>query len=460
MNIFDPRRVDKVGRRPEPTPASATAGPATGRIPVGIWTEWPVGARWTNEGMTRLLGFMIEGVALGQKYVFRIVLPDGVREEAAKDLAALTAYQGVDYTLHSPGDRSVPADDFEALARFANDSVPVEGWIVLFPYFRHALLLNAPLATIFPDGIPVAFPVPDQGAWGPHGYHLRWREQVQALLDGSDRVVTFSHHVARLQAGDLFGVDPAKIRVVPHAPPNLAHLASYAEPTGRTAASRSHAAGILRRHAKERGWRDMVDYPFEEIDYLAVSTQDRVTKNIRLVAEAVRHLVRRRRIALKLFMTAPIHFGASWTPLPSLLESEQLFADVVSMTDLPRDVHAAFYHCAAMAVHPSIFEGGLGPFPFYEAVSVGTPCLMAKGPHTDELLQLEPSLAAFMFDPNDTDGLIARIDALLSDRASAVAAQAGVLERLKSYGWQDVAHAYAQAAVGTSSVGPDLAKAR
>ena len=30
---------------------------------LGIWTEWPPDIPWANQGMTRLLGFLIEGAA-------------------------------------------------------------------------------------------------------------------------------------------------------------------------------------------------------------------------------------------------------------------------------------------------------------------------------------------------------------------------------------------------------------
>jgi len=207
--------------------------------------------------------------------------------------------------------------------------------------------------------------------------------------------------------------------------------------------SRATAADILRKHCRTRGWTTLQTYPFEEVDYIAVSTQDRVTKNIRLVAETVRTLVRDGRMDLKLFMTAPLHWGATWTPLPALLASEQLMGDVVSMTDLPRDVHAAFYHCAALTVHPSIFEGGLGPFPLYEAVSVGTPCLIADGPHVRELVAQQPTLAPYVFDPNNVAELGACILKVMGGRQAALATQAAVIQRLSDYGWSDVAAAAA-----------------
>jgi len=120
------------------------------------------------------------------------------------------------------------------------------------------------------------------------------------------------------------------------------------------------------------------------------------------------------------------------------------------MTDLPRDVHAAFYHCAALTVHPSIFEGGLGPFPFYESVSVGTPCLFADGPHVREFVGHEPMLTPYVFDPNDVAGLRALVVSTLANREGALADQAEVLKNLSGYGWKDVAAAYAQAAIEPS----------
>lgn len=420
------------------------------RIPIGVWTEWVPGSRWTNEGMTRLLGYIIEGAALGGEFIFHIVIIDALRDEVRNDLASLDAVEGLDYTIETPNDSAV-SNSFPALAEFANKHVPVEGWIVLYPQFHHALLLDAPIATVFPDGIPVAYPTVDIGAWGPSGYHVRWRDAVASLLDGSDRVITFSDHVAKDHAKRLFAVPDQKLRVIPHAPPDLHRLAPYVHERKRTTASRQAAAEVLRMHASERGWTHLSDFPFEEVDYVAVSTQDRVTKNIRIIAEAVRSLVRTSNVNIKLFMTAPVHFGATWTPLPALLEREMFASDLISMPDLPRDVHAAFYHCAAVAVHSAIFEGGRGVFPYYEAASVGTPCLMADGPHTRELIDQAPGLRPFVFDPDDSIGLSLLIRNVLMDREGALNVQQADYAELRKRTWKDVASDYAAAATGLTS---------
>ena len=147
--------------------------------------------------------------------------------------------------------------------------------------------------------------------------------------------------------------------------------------------SRYTAATLLRTHARARGWRHLADFPFEHLDYVVVSTQDRQTKNVVTVVDAVAQLLRHEALNLKLLMTTPIHVGATWTPLPGRIASDGLDLDVLSLPDLPRDVHAALYHGASVAVHASFYEGGQAPFPFHEAVSVGTPCLIADGPHTE-----------------------------------------------------------------------------
>ena len=416
------------------------------RIPVGIWAQWPKGARWSNEGMTRLLGFLIEGIA-DSSYLFRIVLPDWIRAEAEDDLNRLAAVAGVDFTLHSPGDHGLEITNMGELAEFANAFVEVSGWLSVFPSFNFGTRLEKPLAVIFPDGIPKVFHEFSDAAWGYNGNHAVWESYVREMLDRADRVVTFSKHVRDDQLSRVFSVDPSKVIVVPHASPDLAPMLPFVRERRRTPESVAIAAAMLRDHSLERGWDYLSNYPFDQVPFVAVSTQDRVTKNIRLILDSVLRLVREERRDLKILATAPLHFGADWTVLPAAIEHRQAHRDLISMPDLPREEHAALFHCAAVAVHASIFEGGHAPFPFYEAVSVGTPCLMARGPHTEELLESAPELEPFLFDPNDADGLARLIMETCASRTSALAIQQKAYERFRRRSWSDVSLAYAEAAV-------------
>jgi len=204
---------------------------------------------------------------------------------------------------------------------------------------------------------------------------------------------------------------------------------------------------LLRTESRLRGWRHLGEFPFEHIDYVVVSTQDRQTKNVTTIVDAVAQLLRCEALSLKVLMTTPIHAGAAWTPLPERIAANGLGLDILSLRDLPRDVHAALYHGASVAVHASFYEGGQAPFPLHEAVSVGTPCLIADGPHTREFLR-GVGMQDFVFDPHDPLALAESIRAILSDRPKAVCRQRAFLAAIPSRNWGDVAADYARAVLG------------
>lgn len=425
------------------------------RCPVGVWIESPSGAQWANQGMTRLLGFIVEGIAASENFVFRICVTDEIRDEAEEDFAGLFAQEGVDYTFHSPRDAGFIARDFDDLAIFANKNVEVKSWLSLFPNQLSSRFLRAPVCTIFPDAIGLVYHDFSDYAWSEHGPPVLWRERVRQTLKASSSVITFSSHVAQNQVVGLFGEDSSRIRVIPHAPPTLEGILPFVKGGMRNEETRFQAAQILRRHALHKGLSYLIDFPFEHVRFAAVSTQDRVTKNIRVTVEAIDRIVRGMGDSFKLIMTAQLHYGSTWTPTPSTIEQSQLHFDVLSMHDLPRDVHAALYHCAELTVHPSVFEGGQGVFPYYESISVGTPCLMADGPHVAEFMNVAPELAEFVFDPHDGASLASLMLNCSSDRERVTALQAATLNRLRERTWAQVAREYAEAALAGTISGQD-----
>ncbi len=576
------------------------------RIAVGVWIELPDYADWSHQGVSRVIGFLIEGAAQRGDIVWRLVAPSALCNQIAEDLRTLAAREGQDWTLHSPppkvapehcgplvqtpvqppepvvgaplelpeitsvpsgpigltprrmgqvlfvaglaalpllllraalrpilrpittrlrlivhmardpvafaprladavarlprglgskaarslriwalaaqvpppatdlassstpapapsppleplvpvpdptppADPLTPAPHFRDQAMFANAEVPVQGWLVPFPNFIGSRLLTGPRAVLFPDAIPYLLPMGwrDDFSHPEAGFPL-WRSYTKCTLEEATTIITFSEHVKRVHGPKLF---PPGVPVVvaPPAPPDLSALLP-----GRSAAaacrvsSRKAAASVLRHHAATRGWRYLADFPFEDVTYVAVSTQDRPTKNVQLIVTALSRLLRRRFVNCKILMTTPLWRDASWTDLPETISSAGLDLDVVSMPELPRDVHAALYHCAALAVHASFLEGIVGTLPFFEAVSVGTPCLMADGPHVRELLK-HHALADTVFDPFDADGLADLIMRALARRDALLASQSAVLAALRRRDWSAVAAEYATAATG------------
>jgi len=438
------------------------------RISIGMWSELPLGAKWANEGVARVVGFLVEGAAASKAYTFHLVVRRGLAPTIREDLRTLKAIEGVDWLVHEPTAEqearwehkakrelaNLPVDERKqhqtaniALALYANSELSVDGWIVTFPYFNASIFLNGSKAVLMPDAIPYEVPLGWIESWGSTGYWPEWRRIASSTCRAADAVITFSKHVAERNCVELLGVDREKIHVVPLAGPDLIRELPFVRRRTKTPQSRAQAAAILREHAAIRGLTYLRNFPFEQCSFLATATQDRPTKNLGLAADATERIVRRDREPIKLFVTAPFIFGASWTRLPTVVEHRQVNRDVVSIHNLPRQVHAALFHAASLTIHPSFYEGIIGCLPLYESVSVGTPCLFARGPHTNELLEAEPEFAAFAFDPNDAEGLVSLIRRTLKDTDAALETQERLCVKLRNWTWSDVATGYVTAAL-------------
>ena len=432
------------------------------RIHVGIWSELGAGARWANEGVSRVIGFVVEGAAVSKRYLFHIVVQPGLAETVREDLRTLKAREGHDWLVSEPDpdtclellkDPAIsnlpdPERQMAAAALYCNKNINVDGWFVSFPFFTGAIHLDKPKATLMPDSLGHDFPLGWGAAdWAKKGSNEQWRKKSARVLESSDTVITFSKHVARRHVDPLFGTPPEKIRVVPLAPPDLKDLLPFVKKRRRTEASHKRAANILRHYMAEASVDYLEDFPFEDVPFVFTATQDRISKNLGRVCEAVRRLVQEDRKNYKFLTTAAVLFDADWTLFPHIVAAHQFNRDAFSIRDVPREIHAALFHCATVTVHPTFFEGIIGSLPFYESLSVGTPCLLAQGPHIEELLESEPGLAPFVFDPYDVDQLAKLIADAETMREAWVDIQMPIFERLIQYGWHDVANAYAESAI-------------
>jgi glycosyltransferase involved in cell wall biosynthesis len=279
-----------------------------------------------------------------------------------------------------------------------------------------------------------------------------WKRRTAGTLAGADGVITLSRHVAERHTIKVFGVAEAK--VTPLRPPMADLLPLLPEcPPDRvpTPVSRRAAAHILRQHALERGWTYLEDFPFEDVCYIVVSALDGPLQNIGQVVEAVRILLRRKYVDIKLLTTTPREYNAASGHFWRVVDDEGLQFDVLSVPNLPRKVLAALYHCAAVTVHPAFVDAGAGSHSCAESISVGTPGLMACGPHSLELLEEEPTLQPFLFDPYSPEALADAVRRVLSDRQEALALQQAIHARGTRRGWADVAQEYAAVIAGQSA---------
>jgi glycosyltransferase involved in cell wall biosynthesis len=316
-----------------------------------------------------------------------------------------------------------------------------EGWLLLDPGQVTGLHLPGRRVALLLNLIPFDFPFSLSAAeWHPGGRWDRWKRVACEMLETVDAVITVSLDVVDRQVVGLFNLSPSKLTPIPAPVPDLLPLLPC-RPADRapTWESRRAAACVLRKHALEHGWAYLMDFPFEDVPYIFVVAQDYPTQNVALAAEAVRLLLRREYFDIKLFTTARLELGESAGPLSRMVGEAKLQFDVVSVPELPPEANAAFCHCAAMTVYPSYVEDGLAATRFAESVSLGTPCLMAAGPHSLKLFGHESGLLPFLFDPYNAEALAHLIRQTAMDRPSALAAQTAILGRLPRRSWADFA---------------------
>jgi glycosyltransferase involved in cell wall biosynthesis len=126
----------------------------------------------------------------------------------------------------------------------------------------------------------------------------------------------------------------------------------------------------------------------------------------------------------------------------SLIRELHLEHDVVSVGNLPADVHAALFSLAALTVVPSLFEGGF-PFPFTESLSVDTPVVMSSIPVTRELLPPETH-ERILFHPYSTPDIAAKIRWGLEHRDELLRIEQPIYQEMAERTWDVVADEFRQ----------------
>ena len=245
-------------------------------------------------------------------------------------------------------------------------------------------------------------------------------KRIERTISGSRHFITYSNHVKNHTLMTEYGVEPNNVDVVLHGSNALGRHIFVSGFPDNEAATDAYCRRLFGMALKKA-----VDNPIAEafagndVRFLIYPTQFRPNKNIVELLRAYEWLLRRRFIGLKLILTG------NPKVLPEIghfIVTHQLETDVLFLHKLSLKELAACYRLADLAINPSLSEGGF-PFTFSEALSVGTPIVMARIPATEEIL-VEPELAeATLFDGYQWRNIADKIEWALANREKLHALQ-------------------------------------
>jgi glycosyltransferase involved in cell wall biosynthesis len=338
--------------------------------------------------------------------------------------------------------------EYNAGIRYANGLRNMDVWITPYPGFTAAVGLKKPFVLIFPDYVIADFPenFPDIS-------RRTIEEQFAQTVGAAHRIISFTEDVRSRHVVGVFGAGRDKTVVIPHCIMDISSSWEGPPLTPRGPTTLQHADAIIRTYARDnlsanrdlrssRLWGLLADSTdFSELSFAFCPQQARPYKNLPRLVEMAVELNRVRGVPLHLVVSAFIDVDNPDDPFVATVNRLAAWEYLTVAPALPAQVHAAMYHAAALAVHPSYFEGGLS-FIFGEAVSMGTPCLLSKNAANLESLDAQ-ELDFMLFDPSSAMDMADKVQNVLANREDILARQKAYVDHVnRTRGWDKVALEY------------------
>lgn len=271
--------------------------------------------------------------------------------------------------------------------------------------------------------------------------HRSIADRIDEVLAAGRYFVTFSKSVAYRSLVRRHSKEPEAIRVIPHGVGNLdGQIRVMGEPLGSPSVNR-FAAQLIEdyRNTRLQNSEYLRALDFESIRFLFYAAQPRPNKNLITLLKAYEKALRQNYIYEKLIITADLsRLPEAW----KFLTDNRLQYDVIIMPRVSEPLLASLYYKATVAVCPSFFEGGF-PFTFAEAMSVGTPALLARSPVVIETLNEEADLLAkATFDPFNVDDLTEKMTWAVNNRPTLADLERPFYERIVQRSWDVAAGEY------------------
>ncbi|MBR0693268.1 glycosyltransferase [Bradyrhizobium lablabi] len=318
-----------------------------------------------------------------------------------------------------------------------NSRKDVSAWYSPTAFWPHFNRINAPRLTCVPDVVLSESPIGFSAVGGDRV--LQTFGLVEATIEGGDHFVTYSEHIKYRTLVERYQVSPSAIDVVPHGANRLDNLIAVSGFPDNEASTEAFCVNRFQGALyKAIGTQQASNFDSGDVEFIFYASQFRPNKNVMTLLRAYDHLLKRRYIAHKLVLTGDPN---SLPDIARFIRDRNLQNDVLCLHDLSAQELAACYRLADLAVNPSLSEGGC-PFTLTEALSVGTPVVMARIAVTEEVVT-DPELQDIMlFNPYDWEDMAARIEWALQNKEELLERQRALYEQLAKRSWSTVVNEY------------------
>jgi glycosyltransferase involved in cell wall biosynthesis len=241
---------------------------------------------------------------------------------------------------------------------------------------------------------------------------LAWRETIYPAGCHFAQCVVVGSEWVKQDVIDRYGIDPAKIQVIPEAAP--------------TAICPEPSADVLTQIQKKY----QLDIPF--MLYPAVTWPH---KNHRQLFDALAHLRDAQGQSIRLVCTGA-RYEPSWPALEARIRELKLGDHVRFLGYVPEEDLRGLYRLARCVVMPSLYEAS--SLPVFEAWLDGTPVACSNA----TALPQQVLDAALLFDPRDVRSVAEAVAKLMNDSEARSDFRARGYERIKEFDLLRTAKAY------------------
>jgi glycosyltransferase involved in cell wall biosynthesis len=320
----------------------------------------------------------------------------------------------------------------QILRKHINERKDVLAWYCPAAFWPHFNLIDAPRVACVPDVVLSEFPI----GFSIFGDRiLEVFKSVAATIKGGDHFVTYSETTKRRTLVERYHVCPSRITVVPHGANRLDKAVFVTGFPDNESATDALCQSLMQRalHKAVDG-ANAAHFDPRDTKFIFYASQIRPNKNVISLLRAYEFLLKRRYVGHKLVLTGKPNVLPE---VAKFVREHNLQGDVLFLHGLSDQELAACYRLADLAVNPSLSEGGC-PFTLTEALSVGTPVVMARIAVTEEVVTATELRELMLFDPYDWEDVAKRIEWALDNREMLLERQMVLYENLAKRTWRDV----------------------